>query len=50
MSRRALEPHPRITLGSRGELTSETLLAKAGAYALTLSTNLSDLGVELHSS
>lgn len=29
---------------------SETLLAEAGAYALTLSTNLSDLAVELHSS
>jgi hypothetical protein len=35
---------------SRASLASETLLAGAGAYALTLSTNLRDLAVELHSS
>ncbi len=50
VSRRPLEPRPRIALDVEGELRSETLLAEAGAYALTLSTNLRDLGVELHSS
>ncbi len=50
VSRRPLEPRPRIALGLEGELRSETLLAEAGAYALTLSTNLGDLGIELHSS
>ena len=50
VSRRPLEPRPRIALDVEGELRSETLLAEAGAYALTFSTNLRDLGVELHSS
>ena len=50
VSRRPLEPRPRVAVDVEGELASETLLAEAGAYALTLSTNLSDLAVELHPS
>ncbi len=50
VSRRPLEPRPRIALDAECALQSETLPAEAGAYALTLSTNLRDLAVELHSS